>query len=446
MTNDSAALIEELANAITSGKLKAGERLPPQRLFAYQRGIAASTASRVYAGLLRRGLVSGEVGRGTFVAGQPPAAAAMNSERHDGRIDLEFNFPILAGQSVLMTSCLSAFQRADVLEAAMRPMTTSRLENARTVAAAFMRMNQWTPQAGSFLFSGSGRQSLASTIAALVPVGGRLAVETLTYPLVKTISARHGVTAVPIAMDAEGIRPDAVAKAHRDGALAALYVQPVLHNPLGCSMSGPRCDDLIRLAEKLGIVVIEDRVYGFLSDDPPLAARAPDRCIVIDSMSKRIAPGLALGFLYVPTNLQDRIATTMRASAWNAAGLALDIGMRLMSDGTAGEIALRKREDARQRQGIVAAYLGPSVIQADGRSYHAWLQLPERWRSEAFVAAAARVNVAVTPSSAFTVTPGHAPNAVRLALGLPSHEELETALMRLRQLLDSGPDGADVTE
>jgi DNA-binding transcriptional MocR family regulator len=136
----------------------------------------------------------------------------------------------------------------------------------------------------------------------------------------------------------------------------------------------------------------------------------------------------------------------MRASAWNAAGLSLDIGMRLMSDGTAGEIALRKREDARQRQGIVAACLGPSAIQADKRSYHAWVQLPERWRSEAFVAAAARVNVAVTPSSAFTVTPGHAPNAVRLALGLPSHEELETALMRLRHLLDSGPDGADVTE
>ncbi|WP_158933254.1 PLP-dependent aminotransferase family protein [Acidisphaera sp. S103] len=443
---DSATLIEELAAAIASGELKPGDRLPPQRQFAYQRGIAASTASRIYAGLLRRGLVCGEVGRGTFVAAQPPAAISMNSEQRESRIDLEFNFPIAAGQAALMSGCLAAFQRADVLDAALRPMTTSRLENAQRVTAKFMGTDQWTPQPGSFLFTGSGRQSLASAIATLVPVGGRLGVEAVTYPLIKTISARHGVIPVPIAMDAEGIRPDAVDKAHRDGALSALYVQPVLHNPLGCSMSGARREDLLRLAEKLGIVVIEDRVYGFLADDPPLAARAPDHCIVVDSMSKRIAPGLALGFICAPSALRDRIAITMRASAWNVAGLALEIGMRLMSDGTAREIALRKRADAQLRQGIVAARLGSSAFQADGRSYHAWLHLPERWRSEAFVAAAARVSVAVTPSSAFTITPGHAPNAVRLALGLPSHEELETALTRLRHLLDGGPDSTDVTE
>ena len=66
---DYIALADEFASRIRDGALKAGDRLPPQRQFAYARNIAVSTASRVYSELLRRGLVVGEVGRGTFVAG-----------------------------------------------------------------------------------------------------------------------------------------------------------------------------------------------------------------------------------------------------------------------------------------------------------------------------------------------------------------------------------------
>ena len=63
-------LADTVAAEIADGTLKPGDRLPPQRSFAYERKIAVSTASRVYAELLRRGLVVGEVGRGTFISGE----------------------------------------------------------------------------------------------------------------------------------------------------------------------------------------------------------------------------------------------------------------------------------------------------------------------------------------------------------------------------------------
>ena len=63
-------LADAVAAEIASGALKPGDRLPPQRSFAYERKIAVSTASRVYTELLRRGLVVGEVGRGTFISGE----------------------------------------------------------------------------------------------------------------------------------------------------------------------------------------------------------------------------------------------------------------------------------------------------------------------------------------------------------------------------------------
>ena len=78
------------------------------------------------------------------------------------------------------------------------------------------------------MFTANGRQCIAAALAALVPSGGRCGVEALTYPFIKDIAARLGVTLVPLAMDEYGVRPDAVQKAHREAHLSALYVQPTI--------------------------------------------------------------------------------------------------------------------------------------------------------------------------------------------------------------------------
>jgi DNA-binding transcriptional MocR family regulator len=219
-----------------------------------------------------------------------------------------------------------------------------------------------------------------------------------------------------------------------------------MHNPLGQSMSDARRSDILRTASRLDLPIIEDLVYGFLSDKPPLAAEQPERCIMVDSLSKIIAPGAAVGMLYCPNAIRDRIAATVRAGAWTVSPLSLEAGMRLLTDGTAAEIRRLKRLDARRRQAIMTKALTGFEIAADPGSYHLWLRLPEAWRSDAFAAAAARAGVAVTPSSAFTMAPGHAPNAVRLALGLPSHDELRLAAERLANLLKARPEDTDNTE
>ncbi len=439
-------LADALAREIAEGRLKPGDRLPPQRTFAYENSIAASTASRVYAELLRRGLVTGEVGRGTFVSGRQASAKLPNLDIHTGRVDLEFNFPILASQSAMIARSLAGLHRADALEAALRPISAHRLAAASEAAAAFLARGSWAPAPDSFIFAGSGRQCLATAISALAPVGSRIAVEAITYPQVKNLASRFGVQLVPIPVDALGMDPDALDAAHRKGSLSAIYVQPILQNPLGISQPHARQNEIIKVAEKHGLMIIEDNVYSFLADDAPLAALAPERCIVIDSLSKRIAPGLALGFLSVPRPYRDQIAATARAGAWSVSGYGLDAGTRVISDGTAMAITMEKRQDAKLRQGIAAECLAGFEIRADPRAYHLWLILPDGWRSEAFATAAARQGIAVTPSNAFTIVPGHAPNAVRLALALPTLDQLRNALARLASLLRLGPNEAEFIE
>ncbi|SHM78282.1 PLP-dependent aminotransferase family protein [Bradyrhizobium lablabi] len=438
-------LADTVAVEIANGALKPGDRLPPQRSFAYERKIAVSTASRVYTELLRRGLVVGEVGRGTFVSGETRRGVSSLTEPRGQRIDLEVNYPLLPTQSAMIARSLEGLERPEALDVALRQTSITGTQAARTISAEFLSRGDWSPGADQFVFTANGRQCIAAALAAVVPSGGRCGVEALTYPFIKDIAARLGVTLVPLTMDEEGVRPDAVQKAHREAHLSALYIQPTIQNPLGMTMPPGRRADLVRVVEKLGLPIIEDTVYSFLGDEAPLAALAPDTCIVLDSLSKKVAPGLAVGFIVSPPRLRERIMASVRSGGWTASGFALAAGTRMMGDGTVSELVRLKRIDAARRQQMAAKYLAGFEVQANIQSYHLWLTLPPHWRSQTFVAAAARRDIALTPSTTFAVAPGHAPNAVRLALGAPSTEQLETALRTLSGLLAARED-FDTTE
>src|SRR5476649_398719 len=103
-------LADTVAVEIANGALRPGDRLPPQRSFAYERKIAVSTASRVYTELLRRGLAVGEVGRGTFISGQTPRSVTPLTEPRGARIDLEINYPLLPNQSALIAKSLEGLE------------------------------------------------------------------------------------------------------------------------------------------------------------------------------------------------------------------------------------------------------------------------------------------------------------------------------------------------
>jgi DNA-binding transcriptional MocR family regulator len=440
-------LADAVAADIAGGALKPGDRLPPQRTFAYQRKIAASTASRVYTELLRRGLVVGEVGRGTFVSGesrQPVMPAPL--EPRGARIDMEINYPTLPTQAAMIAKSLAGLERPEALEIALRQGSSAGTQAARNISANFLARPDWTPNSEQFAFTANGRQCIAAALAAIVPAGGRCGVEALTYPFIRGIAARLGITLVPLAMDAQGVRPDAVQKAHREANLSAIYIQPTIQNPLGMTMPAARRTELLRVVEKLDLTVIEDTVYGFLSDEAPLAALAPDRCVVLDSLSKKVAPGLALGFIVSPPRLRESIMSSIRSGGWIASGYAFAAGQLLMADGTASELVRLKRTDAQRRQQMAAERLSEFEIQADRKSYHLWLSLPSHWRSQTFVAAAARRDIALTPSTTFAIIPGHAPNAVRLALAAPTIEQLDFALRTLADILRSREDDFDSTE
>ncbi|UXY32680.1 PLP-dependent aminotransferase family protein [Streptomyces sp. HUAS TT20] len=438
---DYQSVADAVAEEIRSGGLRPGDRLPPQREFARRHGIANSTATRVYQELARRGLTAGEVGRGTFVRAASPAAAPALTEPATTRVDLELNYPVVPEQSALLAEGLAGLLRPDALAQALRPAGAAALPAVQDSAADILAAGGWRPDPARILFAGNGRQAIAAVIAALVPPGARLGVEELTYPVLRAIAARLGITLVPLPMDGEGLIPDAVDEAHAAAPLHAVYVQPRLHNPLSLTMPTARAERLAEVLRKLGIPAVEDAIWSFLHNErPPLAAHAPEHTILIDSLSKRVAPGLTLGFVVAPAALSAGISTALRASGSAPMRFALEAAHRWQQDGTVAVLAEAKRRDAVVRQEIAARHLDGFAVQSDPRSYHCWWRLPHPWRADTFVAAAARHGIGVVPAAAFTVGDNHAPNAVRLGLATPRPDALSQALATLAELARSAPE------
>ncbi|MGW0734279.1 aminotransferase-like domain-containing protein [Streptomyces sp. NPDC002851] len=469
--HDFRRIADAIAADIARGRLRPGDRLPTQRAFARRRRIAPSTASRVYGELVRRGLVVGEVGRGTFVraAGAPePSGRTLTEPGTAAEVNLELNYPSVPGQSELLAAGLGGLLRPDVLAAATATAGPSGTPAARTAAARLLAEGPWRPAPEQVLFAGNARQAIAGALSTAVRPGGRVGVEALTYPVVKDIARRLGVTLVPIPSDEAGLRPEALVDAHRKAPLSAVYVQPTLHNPTCVTMPGERRAELAEAVRALHLPVIEDRIWAFLygyrdgygvgvgdggggdggggdgggGPVPPLAAYARERTYVADGLSKRLAPGLSVGLLVVPEGRTGPAEAALRSGGWPAQRFALEAVTRWLGDGTVDRLVAAKRADAEARHRIAAACLAGQDVRTDPRAYYAWWRLPAPWRAETFTAAAASHGIAVTPGTAFAVSAHSAPHAIRVGLASPDHGTLRRALTRLAHLARHA-DGAE---
>ncbi|MFD6150128.1 PLP-dependent aminotransferase family protein [Streptomyces sp. NPDC060243] len=425
-----------LASRILSGRLRPGDRLPPQRVYARERGIAASTAARVYGELRRRGLVVGEVGRGTYVRAAPPgagAAALTAAPPGAAPADLELTYPATPGQPAALAASLAPLLRPDVLARATAPVSPRGTRAAREAAA---RLFGAAGDPERVLFAGNGRQALAAAFTCAVPRGGRIGVEALTYPLLKGMTERLGRVLVPLPLDEHGIVPAALAAERPD----ALSFQPTLHNPTGRTTPPERRAELADVAARLRIPVVEDRVWSFLADpdaERVFAALAPERTYVVESLSKRVAPGLTAGVLLVPEGRAEWAENALREGSWAAGGFAVEAAARVLADGTAARLAAGKRADAARRQAVAAEELPRT--EAHATSYFTWWHLPAPWRAEPFTAAARASGIAVTPGPTFAIPPYTSPHTLRLGLAALPLPALRTALRTLATLAATPP-------
>ncbi len=440
------AIADALAADVADGRLAAGARLPTHRDLADRLGVTVGTVSRAYAEAQRRGLVAGEVGRGTFVRGAAPAPArypfVVPESRDPHVVDFGLNVPAWELAAARLGPTLETLARSADLTALTRHQPDVGRPTHRAAGAAWIgQLGLDVPADRVAVTSGVQHGILAALLAVARP-GDTVLTESLTFPGFEPLAEHLDLRVHGLAMDGEGVLPDAFEAACRSGSPKALYCIPTHHNPTTATMSEGRRRAVAEVARRHGVAIIEDDVYGFHPAEraPPLAAFAPECTVLVVGTSKCLAGGLRVGFLVAPPEWMERIATAIRFTTWSAPPLPAEVVARWITDGTADELIAWQRRELAARQDLARRLLPPGLHQAEPTSFHAWLTLPEPWRGEAFAAALRRRGVLAASAETFTVGRGPTPDAVRLCLcGVAERDDVERGLTVVADVLARPP-------
>lgn len=404
--------------------------MPTHRELATREGLALATATRVYAELQVMGLVSGESGRGTFVKEALPRGHGIDLRAwNDDTTELTFNSPTLPGQAERYRTALRRLAAKADPDALLRYRAHGGSEPERATAASHLARRGVAATADSTLLVSGAQHGLTLTAMALFEPGDVIAVDALTYPGFKLSAEFSRLELAPVPATANGMDLDALTDLCRRRPVRAVYTMPTLHNPLGWVTDATWRQELVAIARRHGLMLIEDGAYAFLVEDapPPLAALAPEATVYVSSLSKSVATGLRVGSVSAPPAWIPKLERAIRATTWNTPATMTAIVCDWIKDGTVATLEAEKRRDARQRQCIAAEVLGTLNPVSHPSSYFVWLPLAQEVRADAIAMALMRERISVSTAHPFAVSP-HVPHAIRLALGSVGMEELRRSL------------------
>ncbi len=437
-------LADTIGADISSGKLRPGDRLPPQRELAWQLGLSVGTITRAYAEARRRGLVNGQVGSGTYVLGEPSTESAfvLPGDGVPSLTDLSVDVYATPLWSEALRQTFGAMATEDNA-ALMEYQVAAGLPRHRAVGAQWIARPVFAPTADDVIVTMGGQHGIAAALSALSHPGDVLLIEELHYPPVRSVAEMLGVTLQGVAIDEEGLVPEALEAACRGaGAPKLLYITPTLQNPTNAVMGESRRAAIAEILRRYGVHAIEDDVTGCLVADPlpPIASFARENVTFLASVSKAMAPGLRTGYLVPPPDRRSRMLRRIRALSWFAAAPMVEITTRWMEDGTAGRLRREIEQEHRARHALAAAIL-PDVSEPPfaARSPHMWYRLPDPWRSSEFFQAAQSSGVRIACTRSFAVNQ-RAGDHVRISLcAARSREELQRALETLAAIARRPP-------
>lgn len=444
------SLANALVRATEAGELNSGDRLPTHRKLANQLGLSVQTVSRAYDELIRRGIITGEVGRGTFVrAGRSDTKTPYVPDGHNGDfIDLSILMPVFEPENLVQMQAALKELSEDLpssIMSAFRPSTALRRYNGS--AAKWLDLCGIDMTGRSLLMTNGNTSAMTVALMTVAGSGDRIVTEELGHHTLKALTRYLGLKVQGLETDGEGVKPEAFAAACAKSNVKALYVMPSGLNPRAAMMSEKRRSELVSLARQHDVFIIENDAWGPLQPQrpPPIANLAPERTFYFTSLTKCIMPGLRFGFLTVPDAFESAAANRHLVTNWMATPLMAEIASRWIDDGIAQMLLERQKAALERRNRLAAEVLEGLDFHSSENGMHIWMPTPGTWSEEEFVAHARLNGVAVAPGSAFDMSETVKDRGVRICLGGDTPETLRRGLTILSRLARSNPEPALLT-
>lgn len=407
-------------NAILSGQLRPGERLPSTRALAAELGISRLPAVYAFEQLLHEGYIEGRAGSGTYVKHSIPdelaqvAAEAPREARRPVRVmdraqlaPLRVSLPALDKFPVRLWSRLVTKHAKQLTIEQMAYGDPAGYVPLREAVADYLRTARAVRcDADQVLIVSGSQLALQITALSLLGPGSTVCIEEPGYPGAHAALTRGGARIVPVRVDDEGIDVDALAAKGRK--VRAVYVTPSHQYPLGVSMTVSRRLALLEWARRTGAWIIEDDYdseYRYASR--PLGALqgidTASRVIYIGTFSKVLFPSLRLGYLVVPHEWIDGFTRHRESIDLFSPVLEQAVLAEFLREGHFGRHLRRmralyeKRRDALVRG--LREHAGGLVPHNSDAGLHVSAFLPDGVDDRAVVAEAARHGVEATALS-----------------------------------------------
>jgi len=436
---------------------------------------ALVTVSQAYELLAARGRVLSRVGKGTFVA-QPPEASAPFARRwepdvsrfsraqrldgvmeqltratHPGAISLASGHP--APETFPLLDFGRAVQRTllDDPPEVMQYRSSAGDRDLCVTLAELLRSRGVSAGAQDVIVC-SGAQQAADLVAnVLLDERSVVASESPTYSGTLGVFDARGVTYVDVRSDDDGVRVDDVERVFSEYRPRLFYVNPIAQNPTGAVLPARRAKQIVALARRYDVMVLEDQTGWQLTYDAsaphPLAAFDTDgRVVVMESLSKSIFPALRIGYLYARGPIAQALEVAkVRADVFTST-LTQRALWRFMTSPAYARHLRASRALYRDRRDAFVDALAQAVPWANVRppaaGVNVWLGLPPRISTQAAFDACAREGVLVMPAEPFYPT-RTGPPALRLSFG---HIDEATAREGARRIGVALRDPVDVRE
>ncbi|TLP64326.1 PLP-dependent aminotransferase family protein [Parasedimentitalea maritima] len=441
-------LADTIRSAVGSGTLSIGAKLPPVRELSYQLGITPGTVARAYSILTEEGLLQAEVGRGTFVAAakKPVLDDVWARQLHIHEIKNPGHISLFSpripdvGQVAAMRDALRLVAQGPDLAFLSYPTRDAYTPLREAVVNWLSELPLGSLSEQEVVLTHGGQSGLMVVMQALLRgPQPTILVEDLSYAGFRRAAELLRAQVVGVEMDECGILPDALEKAARKTGALVLCTSPEVHNPTGLYTPLERRQEIVRIARRHGIQIIEDDCYR-MGDPraPSYRALAPELGWHVSSISKSLTPALRIGFALAP---QGRGPDLRRVAEHGYFGLAQPLAALsciLLGDPKTKDLVRAVQKEMARYIRVAVNALGGFDLTWDDQVPFVWLRLPAGWRSAAFSRAAAAQGVQIRSADEFALRDGRAPNAVRIAINAHvSLAEFESAMLRLRALLDS---------